>query len=346
MRPDPGDTVSPRCLSRRRKDHPVQSIKDDLYSTAFRYLGMQPLDQPNSYGPAGDLYRFENESGQGEYWVYFRDNLFAVNAFFMTFNRSGIMRYPHTEHLSISAYDAADFSAHNCGYKPRTGVISTYLAEEGAEYVASFQPGSVLQATSITISPDYYRDRLQIRFGDIPDVRRAFALVDGRQDIPELIGLLRQVRAYQGEGMSAHLFYEGVVAEVLALVIERASRLEAELIGGASAQISREDRIALDRLSAYIKTNPHADLSCKELARRSCMGQTKLKAAFKTVFGTSPAAYVAQMRIEGARELLTTTDLPIAQVARTMGYRKPGAFAEAFRRRTGVVPSAFRRRGA
>ena len=42
------------------------------------------------------------------------------------------------------------------------------------------------------------RDYLQARFGNIPDVRRAFALVDGRTDFPELVALFKQVRAYQG----------------------------------------------------------------------------------------------------------------------------------------------------
>ena len=68
------------------------------------------------------------------------------------------------------------------------------------------------------------------------------------------------------------------------------------------------------------------------------MGQTKLKAAFKAAYGTSPAAFVADARIERAIELLNSTDEPIAHIARAVGYRKPGAFAEAFRRRTGVPP--------
>ncbi|MFR0708320.1 MAG: helix-turn-helix domain-containing protein, partial [Eggerthella lenta] len=99
-------------------------------------------------------------------------------------------------------------------------------------------------------------------------------------------------------------------------------------------------------LSAYISGNLAGALSCEELARRACMGRTKLKAAFKAAYGTSPAAFVADARIERAIELLNSTDEPIAHIARAVGYRKPGAFAEAFRRRTGVPPSAYRRRSA
>ena len=330
----------------------MRSIKDDMYDEAFRLWDMVPAGTVPGYGSAGSVYRFANGCGHGEYWAYFHDNLFAVNAFVMTFEHAGVMRYRHAEHLSIGYYEAADLIVQSGGFLSigyyeaadlivqsggstlRAGAISTYLAEEGAEYVALYQPGSATRATSITISPDYYRDYLQARFGNIPDVRRAFALVDGRTDFPELVALFKQVRAYQGTGMAATLFYEGAVAEALALVIERAAAIEAERAEGSAPSLSKEDRAALDALS------------CEELARRACMGQTKLKAAFKAAYGTSPAAFVADARIERAIELLNSTDEPIAHIARAVGYRKPGAFAEAFRRRTGVPPSAYRRRSA
>ena len=146
--------------------------------------------------------------------------------------------------------------------------------------------------------------------------------------------------------MAATLFYEGAVAEALALVIERAAIIEAERAEGSVLTLSKEDRAALDDLSAYISGNLAGALSCEELARRACMGRTKLKAAFKAAYGTSPAAFVADARIERAIELLNSTDEPIAHIARAVGYRKPDAFAEAFRRRTGVPPSAYRRRSA
>lgn len=322
----------------------VQSLKSDIYDEAFRLWNMVPMDALDSYGAAGSLYRFDNDCGKGEYWVYFRDNLFAVNAFDMAFDRAGIMRYRHAEHLSISYYETADLVMQTGGCEPLAGSISAYVAEEGAEYVAFYQPGSATRATSMTISPDYYRDYLQARFGDIPDVRHAFKLVDGRRDFPELVSLFRQVRAYRGGGMVADLFYEGAVAEAMALIIERAADIEEDLAAGGSLPLSREDCRALDTLCRHIKESPHADLSCEELARQACMGQTKLKAAFKATRGISPAAYVTRTRMESAADLLNTTDLTIAQVAHAVGYRKPGAFAEAFRRHTGVVPSAVRRR--
>lgn len=79
----------------------MRSIKDDMYDEAFRLWDMVPAGTVPGYGSAGSVYRFANGCGHGEYWAYFHDNLFAVNAFDMTFEHAGVMRYRHAEHLSI-----------------------------------------------------------------------------------------------------------------------------------------------------------------------------------------------------------------------------------------------------
>lgn len=72
------------------------------------------------------------------------------------------------------------------------------------------------------------------------------------------------------------------------------------------------------------------------------MGQTKFKESFRSRYGCSPASFVRRVRMERAAELLSGTNLPIQQIAKEVGYAKPGAFAAAFSRTTGVLPSAIR----
>lgn len=104
-----------------------------------------------------------------------------------------------------------------------------------------------------------------------------------------------------------------------------------------------DDEQAIGKIAGYVSANLGGDLSCEALARHACMGRTKFKQLFKQAYGRPPAAFVADARIERARFLLETTDLPIAEIAAQVGYRKPGAFSEAFRRRTAVLPSAVRK---
>ena len=83
----------------------MESLEKDLYSAAFRKWEISPSSKAHGYGPDGTFRTFENDFGEGEYWSYFRGNLFAINSFNMRFTKSWILRYRCTEHLCIGFYD-------------------------------------------------------------------------------------------------------------------------------------------------------------------------------------------------------------------------------------------------
>jgi AraC-like DNA-binding protein len=59
---------------------------------------------------------------------------------------------------------------------------------------------------------------------------------------------------------------------------------------------------------------------------------------------TSFEALCDAIRFAMARELLDLTDLPVNEIAGALAYASPSVFADAFRRWTGLSPTAFRRR--
>lgn len=325
---------------------------------AFRQWEMVPSRSATGYGPAGTLYRFRGECGSGEYWAYFHGKLFAINAFDLRFSARGVFRYRHAEHLSIAHYDRTDLDVRSSFCPTGNHVIGTYIADEGAEYVARCERGAVSRATSITISPDYYRLYLRERFGDIPNIRKAFKLVNGSRDFPALAALFRQIRAYRGRGIGATLFYEGAVAETVALVLDRAGEIERREKRGTLGEdlagtrppglrvpprrLAAEDARSLNEVETFIRHNLDACLDCQTLSCLACMGRTKFKTLFRQRYGCTPAAFVKRIRMERAMELLSDTDLPIRQISRRVGYAKPSAFTKAFSGVTGVLPSAMR----
>ena len=52
---------------------------------------------------------------------------------------------------------------------------------------------------------------------------------------------------------------------------------------------------------------------------------------------------VADVRLEAARTLLLSTDMPVHLIARRVGYRTHGAFARAFMVWSGCSPRTFRK---
>jgi AraC-like DNA-binding protein len=59
--------------------------------------------------------------------------------------------------------------------------------------------------------------------------------------------------------------------------------------------------------------------------------------------GVSHSGLIAATRLRMAKTWLTKSDMPITEIAATLGYKEASNFARAFRRDTGLSPAAYRR---
>jgi AraC-like DNA-binding protein len=85
-------------------------------------------------------------------------------------------------------------------------------------------------------------------------------------------------------------------------------------------------------------------LSIADLARAAGCSPSTLDRRVRKVFSLSPQQLVLRTRIDHAASLLTSTDLPIADVAAASGFYDQAAFTRTFGRLTGETPAQFRRR--
>lgn len=76
-----------------------------------------------------------------------------------------------------------------------------------------------------------------------------------------------------------------------------------------------------------------ANLDARTFARR-----------FRRAAGIGPREFIAALRLDRARELLSRSRLPIEEVAARAGYADRSAFAKAFKARAGLTPADYRRR--
>jgi len=67
-----------------------------------------------------------------------------------------------------------------------------------------------------------------------------------------------------------------------------------------------------------------------------------LRRLFVAHLGEPPGHAVRRIRLELAAQLLTTTDLPLSQVARRCGFFSAETLRQAFVDRYGITPSRFR----
>jgi transcriptional regulator GlxA family with amidase domain len=80
------------------------------------------------------------------------------------------------------------------------------------------------------------------------------------------------------------------------------------------------------------------------LAQEIHLSRSQLVRAFDATLGTSPMAYLRQMRVERMARLLDSTDLSVTEAARSVGWKNQFHASQCFHAHYGISPTEFRRR--
>ena len=87
----------------------------------------------------------------------------------------------------------------------------------------------------------------------------------------------------------------------------------------------------------------HEPLSLARLAREAGMSVRTFTRRFREETGVSPAQWLLRRRVEEARRLLETTDLPVDRVAARAGFGTGASMRQHLHAAVGVSPTAYRR---
>jgi transcriptional regulator GlxA family with amidase domain len=107
-------------------------------------------------------------------------------------------------------------------------------------------------------------------------------------------------------------------------------------------QLQSADRFA--DLTAWMADHLSADLSVEVMAAKTFLCARQFSRVFKQAYGTSPAAFVEELRMGEASRRLSSRRIDVESVARSVGYHSVDVFRRAFERRFGVSPGNYRSR--
>jgi AraC-like DNA-binding protein len=109
--------------------------------------------------------------------------------------------------------------------------------------------------------------------------------------------------------------------------------------------LQQDQRIPDDRIHrvvAHIERRLGEELPIEELASVAGLSASRFAHLFQEAMGLSPIRFLEKHRIERAKYLLLTTDLPVQEIGRSCGFPNAQHFSVRFRNMTGQSPSAFR----
>jgi AraC-like DNA-binding protein len=94
---------------------------------------------------------------------------------------------------------------------------------------------------------------------------------------------------------------------------------------------------------AYVDRHCHEGITLLDVASVVHVSPSRVRHVFKDVTGVSFKEYVTQVRVAEAKRLLLSTDLSVADVARTIAYSNLNQFYKVFSRSCGMSPGEYRR---
>ncbi len=248
---------------------------------------------------------------------------------------------------------------------------NTYTSSKYAFELYYFEPKQIIEFQNIhrdfTVSPESYYDKVEEIFHSIlaKDENVLDQIVSGI----ELIGAIhygnwRAVtmrtmdytgvlvsRLYRYHLLSGDFFrmqddlQEKVFREVTFEGLKRCIREHfAVLLKDAYRTDRRTGKAIVEKVKLFMHENYMEDLSIKELSDIACVSTNYFSHMFKRETGKNYKAYLTEIRMQKAQELLLGTDFMIYEISEMVGYNNTRTFTDAFKQTYSVSPIEFRKK--
>ncbi|HXH62454.1 MAG TPA: AraC family transcriptional regulator [Fimbriimonadaceae bacterium] len=124
--------------------------------------------------------------------------------------------------------------------------------------------------------------------------------------------------------------------------IDSAVTVARDLTDGVLLRDSATGDALIDEALKYVGKHFRDDIDDAKMAKMLRLSTSHFRHLFREATCQPFHRYLVALRLEKARELILQSEMPVSEVAQTVGFVSPAHFSRAFTKRFGVAPSALR----
>lgn len=222
---------------------------------------------------------------------------------------------------------------------------SFMIRPAGDALTGQFRGGTQYRYCSLNLTRDYLLHTLGLAPEELPPMLplhwdRHETVMGHFAASKSSLTLARRFFGIRGGGAWRDLEVKAIALELLRRLFEDWRNAKPRV--GSTMRFTKLEQEKLSLVRDLIESDPAASLTVPALCAKFALNRNKLHYGFRRMFGVSVHHFQTELRMQLAMKLLSTTKLPIAEIAERAGFSEPTNFTAAFKAYFAVPPRHVR----
>ena len=312
------------------------------YDFVKDYMKVDECKNNKKYSSAGHTFCWKKEDstyGEGLYWFY-EGNGFIIDVHDFYISEEVVQNNTYSMADYVSIYTSYIVSANGEKFSPYQTLTANSLCTLDFDNIKDdflflLHENCYYLAVSIGFKKEFLEKHLAAINIDTESFYSTLLKTNQIILTKSLEKVAMEILNCKMDAPAADFFFKAKANEWVSIVIDT-------YLNRKKYKIESDYNKALEDVARFLDDHFAMNVNQETLEKISKMSGTKLKNFFKEKYGQSITEYTQRKRMNVAETLLLNTELPIKEIAESVGYSSASKFSIYYKRYKGKLPSEVR----